>query len=253
MGDKMTYHVATDDKTTEKEGAMAATWMKAAGQGGIPTAFVIEKKGRIAWIGHPMELTEALIEDLLADRYDLAKATADYERNDRNQQILLGWSQKLDQQGRAKDWPAALATLDQMDKLVPEKDRPGVAMSRFQILLLQKDFPAAYKLASALSDANPADAQIQNILAWTIATMDGLEKRNLSLAEKFAGRAVDDTKGADSNVLDTLARVQFMNGKKSPAIATEKRAVAAAEERDKEMLRKTLASYEKGKLPEPRD
>ncbi|MCL4788113.1 MAG: TlpA family protein disulfide reductase, partial [Verrucomicrobia bacterium] len=32
MGDKMTYRVALDDKSDDPEGAMATTWMKAAGQ-----------------------------------------------------------------------------------------------------------------------------------------------------------------------------------------------------------------------------
>src|SRR5580765_805222 len=41
MGDKMTYRVALDDKSTIKEGAMAMTWMKAADQNGIPTAFIV--------------------------------------------------------------------------------------------------------------------------------------------------------------------------------------------------------------------
>ena len=54
MADKMTYRVALDDKSQETNGAMAITWMAAAGQNGIPTAFLIDHKGEIAWIGHPM-------------------------------------------------------------------------------------------------------------------------------------------------------------------------------------------------------
>ena len=51
MGDKMTYSVALDDKSSDKKGAMAKNWMEAAGQEGIPTAFG-GQKGKIAWIGH---------------------------------------------------------------------------------------------------------------------------------------------------------------------------------------------------------
>jgi thiol-disulfide isomerase/thioredoxin len=49
MGDKMSYTVAVDD---DKK-SMASDWMEAAGQNGIPTAFIV-KDGKIAWIGHPM-------------------------------------------------------------------------------------------------------------------------------------------------------------------------------------------------------
>ena len=49
MGDKMGYTVALDDASN----SMGAGWMEAAGQNGIPTAFIV-KDGKIAWIGHPM-------------------------------------------------------------------------------------------------------------------------------------------------------------------------------------------------------
>src|ERR1044071_7186531 len=66
MADKMTYRVALDDKSSEEKGAMAVTWMEAAGQNGIPAAFLIDTKGVIAWIGHPMSLKESTIEEVLS-------------------------------------------------------------------------------------------------------------------------------------------------------------------------------------------
>ncbi len=66
MGNKMTYRVALDDKNKGDDGAMATTWMAAAGRDGIPSAFLVDKKGKIAWIGHPMELEEKTIEEVLA-------------------------------------------------------------------------------------------------------------------------------------------------------------------------------------------
>ena len=68
MGDKMTYRVALDDKTSDKSGQMSTTWMEAAGLQGIPSAFLVDTKGKIAWIGHPMELKEYVIESVLAGK-----------------------------------------------------------------------------------------------------------------------------------------------------------------------------------------
>jgi thiol-disulfide isomerase/thioredoxin len=68
MGDKMTYRVALDDKSSDKAGEMAKTWMEAAGRNGIPSAFLVNTKGVIAWIGHPMALKEDTIEDALAGK-----------------------------------------------------------------------------------------------------------------------------------------------------------------------------------------
>jgi thiol-disulfide isomerase/thioredoxin len=79
MGDKMTYRVALDDKSTDKKGRMAKTWMEAAGRDGIPSAFLVDIKGVVAWIGHPMELKEKVIEDVLAGTYDINKASVSYK------------------------------------------------------------------------------------------------------------------------------------------------------------------------------
>ncbi len=65
MGDKMTYKVALDDKSGGGDGKMADTWMAAAGRNGIPSAFLVDTKGKIAWIGHPMELKDKDIENAL--------------------------------------------------------------------------------------------------------------------------------------------------------------------------------------------
>ena len=74
MGDKMTYRVALDDKADSEKGKMAETWMAAAGRNGIPSAFLVDTKGKVAWIGHPMELKDKTVEEVLADKYDLKKA-----------------------------------------------------------------------------------------------------------------------------------------------------------------------------------
>jgi len=80
MGPKMTYRVALDDKSDVKKGKMAETWMAAAGRNGIPSAFLVDTHGVIAWIGHPMSLPEQVIEDVLADKFDVHKASATYRR-----------------------------------------------------------------------------------------------------------------------------------------------------------------------------
>jgi thiol-disulfide isomerase/thioredoxin len=76
MGDKMQYRVALDDKTGSDKGKMAETWMDAAGQNGIPTAFVVDTNGIIAWIGHPMTLEAKTLDSVLAGTFDVKQAAA---------------------------------------------------------------------------------------------------------------------------------------------------------------------------------
>ena len=67
MGSAVSHRVAVDAARTavggdeiEQTGAMAQAWMRAAGESGVPTAFVVDRSGLVAWIGHPMELDEIL-------------------------------------------------------------------------------------------------------------------------------------------------------------------------------------------------
>lgn len=67
-GSAMGYTVATQkkDDTFIKE-----KWMKAAGQKGIPCAFVISRSGKIVHIGNPLdENFDRIIKQTLANRYD---------------------------------------------------------------------------------------------------------------------------------------------------------------------------------------
>ncbi len=45
---------------------MEDTWFEAAGQGGIPCSFLIDRQGKVAFIGHPMDLDEPLAAALAA-------------------------------------------------------------------------------------------------------------------------------------------------------------------------------------------
>lgn len=54
--DNMAYRVAFDDGT----GKMNVNWMDAAGKDGIPTAFVVDTEGKLAYIGNPMGVDDVL-------------------------------------------------------------------------------------------------------------------------------------------------------------------------------------------------
>jgi len=213
MGGKMTYRVALDDRTGSQKGRMAEAWMAAAGENGIPTAFLVDTKGRIAWIGHPMGLSEKVIEDVLAGTFDLQKAAAEYDRQ-----------QKAEAQLRE-------------------------GMARFNSLIKRKDYASSYKLAAQLSETYKGNAEMQNELAWRIATDRTIEQRDLAMAETIAKRANDAAKGESPAILDTLARILFMLGRKQEAIALEEKAVALQEGELKKALEGVLDSYKKGQLP----
>lgn len=250
MGDSMTYRVALDDKSQEKDGAMAVNWMKAAGQDGIPTAFVVNRHGTIAWIGHPMTLKDSVLDQILADKFDVAAYAKEFEQQQQQQQQLEALSEKLNKAMQEKDWDTAETLVAQIESLLPDKERFQAGIVRLQILVAKDDLAGASHLAGILSDQSPTNAVLHNQLAWILVTAKGMGHDGLDLAEKLAKRANTETGGKVPNVLDTLARAQFINGETNAAVATEQQAIAAAPEEEKPYLQKFLADYQQGTLPD---
>jgi thiol-disulfide isomerase/thioredoxin len=70
QGDKMNYTVAIDDA-----GETNSTYMAAFGIGGIPTAFIVDKAGKIAWYGSPFDTSlEKILDAVIAGKYDIQAA-----------------------------------------------------------------------------------------------------------------------------------------------------------------------------------
>ena len=74
QGAKMGYTVAFDEP-----GKTDQAFMKAAGQSGIPTVFVIDRAGRIAWIGHPEDGLDKVLAQMVAGKYDIKLARRKFD------------------------------------------------------------------------------------------------------------------------------------------------------------------------------
>jgi thiol-disulfide isomerase/thioredoxin len=254
MGTNMTYRVALDDKSQDSEGFMGTTWWKRkVNNHGIPAAFVINREGVIAWIGHPGGLTEEILEEIVSGKQDLTKAATEYKDEVELDDKLLKLQKTLFASIEAKQWVDAQAALQGIDTLLPRMTN-GFVTARLQVLLGQNKFGEAYRLTETASKRHPDDAEWLNALAWTIAGKNVTETNCLSLAGTLAARAVQLTKGTNSAELDTLARVQFLQGKTAAAIATMEKAVNVEQVKDqKSALSKTLTSYREEKLPKAED
>lgn len=253
MADKMTYPVALDDKTLDQRGSMASDWMRAAGQTGIPTAFIVNRAGKIAWIGHPLALEDSVLDQILDDKFDIAAYAKEFQKQQEAQEALDALTTKLHQALQDKDWDVAEATVAKIEDILPEKSRYQASAFRLQILIGRNDYAGAAKLAGILSDQSPTNAVLQNELAWDLATASGMDPQGLALAERLAERANTAANGKIPGILDTLARTQFMNGETNEAAATEQKAVDTAPDRAKPYLKKYLSDYLQGKLPDPNE
>ncbi len=64
QGDQMDYNVAVDTA-----GKVINGYMAAFGQGGIPTAFIVDAAGKVVWLGHPMDNLDEVLDKVLAGTY----------------------------------------------------------------------------------------------------------------------------------------------------------------------------------------
>lgn len=245
MGEKMTYRVALDNKEKDKEGAMAATWMKAAGQNGIPTAFIVDKEARVAWVGHPAAM-DGPLEKIVAGTFDVkaeaAKAAAEQQVNAAVQAKVVGPMR----QGKHDE---ALAAVDEIAKANPEfKSR--LAGVRLSILLQKKDLDKAYAAMDEVAAADDVAPMQLNQMAWFVLTAPPFaDKRDADRAMKWAKQAVDASKGKDPQVIDTLARAHAVKGEWDKAVEHQEKAVGLADGELKAELQKTLAAYKEKRVP----
>ncbi len=250
MGEKMSYRVATDDTSKEEKGFMAVNWMAAAEQNGIPCAFVIGKEGKIAWIGHPAGLTAVLLKQVVDGSFDTAKAAEMQAKEEAEQVARQEIGKKINAAVRKGDWDAAKSVADDIEKEHPEMAEALVGV-RFHIAQQKGDSTELIKQAKKLLAGPVGDnAQALNQIAWAIGgEMKNPTPEALEIAAGAVAKAVEKTKGEEAAVLDTLARIQFRQGKKEEAIKTQEKAVAQAKDTTKADLQKTLSAYKDGKLP----
>lgn len=248
MGDKMDYTIAMDQLPSPtangNEGQMAKGWMMAAGQNGIPSAFIINGDGKVAWIGHPMEMDKPL-ESVVAGTWDIAKAQETQRKEMEKQATMMRVGKRFSDAMRAKNYDEAIAACDEMSAN-GLADQGG--MNKFLVLVkFKKDRAAATAMGNKLIDEIVKDdANSLNMLAWTLVDPAGkIENPDLDLALRAAQRSVEIDRNWAG--LDTLARVHFRRGDKAKAIELQKEAISMApDEASKKELQSALDEYTKG-------
>jgi thiol-disulfide isomerase/thioredoxin len=224
--DKRTrYTVATDPDKSVYE-----SYMVAAKQNGIPTAFIIGKDSKIEWIGHPMQI-DVVIEKVVTDGWD----------REVYRDKVIPLQMKL---GASKDKDQMLSIIDELIE-IGMVDTTEYKFQKCVILLKDKNQPdAAYALGREIMKEKWDDPQILNAMAWFTVDEPGIETRDLDFALKAAKRANELTKGEDPAILDTVARIYYEKGDVKKAIELQKQAVDKAEGRMADQLREALEKYQ---------
>ncbi|MCB9878346.1 MAG: hypothetical protein H6835_12175 [Planctomycetes bacterium] len=223
----------------DADGKLHEAWAKAAGNE-PPALFLVDEKGRVAWIGGlgflPLVLPKVMAGD--CDPAALAEDTGAAQK----QMVRLVMTASLKPSG-------AMAEMDKMIKQWPLLETMAVTTAWSS--LLDSDEPKlAIPLEKRVCDVatKDEDANTLNWLAWQIVDPD-IERaeRDLVTAERAAKQAVALTEEKDPSLLDTLARVYFWTKDYKQAVAWQKKAIAALGDEDegRDGLEATLAEYER--------
>lgn len=261
QGDKMSYRVALGGKAFIKD------WLEAAEVNGIPHAFVVAE-GKIAWTGHPAQLTAEMLGDILtgtplaaappvADKIPQRRLSkpavpAGTAPNDPEMAAAQAKLDALSEAMRARDWDAAEKALPAAAGVLPKQEGQELRDSiEAQIGLARGDPTKFYAQLQKVADEEFDDPESLNEIAWRLLTMKAFaQKPNLALAEKCAVQSVKLTKEEHPDKLDTLARLRWLQGKKEEAIRLQIKSVDKAEAGPmREALQKTLDAMLKGVLP----
>jgi thiol-disulfide isomerase/thioredoxin len=186
MGAVMDYRVAVDT-----QGKVAQKYSQAHNLQGIPHAFIIDRKGRIVWYGHPLEGMDQVLTQVAAGTFDFEVYARQKAEAEALEKQLTSWYiqyfEKVQTDGGSPQ-------TDQIAASFIEKAHPEALLAfAWNILIRYKDDPQSIKQA-----------------------LTAAEKANIITA------------GNEPVVLDTYATALFENGKTSEAVAIEMKALELA-------------------------
>ncbi len=165
-GSKMDYTVAAD----VPEGTTAKSWMTAAGLQGIPASFIVGKDGKIAWIGYPLDLDNA-VKQVLDGTFDMKSAR---DRRDLEMRVIHPIQEAMS----GKQYGTAIRLIDAAVKAKPELER------RYTYDRLVAQYHTAPAEAKAKSDAilqaSNHEIGAYRMIVSILATEPGLSRPSYS-------------------------------------------------------------------------
>jgi thiol-disulfide isomerase/thioredoxin len=219
MGDKMAYNVAMDNNDLH----MSNNWMKAAGQYGIPSTFLL-KGGKIIWIGHPIKLDTILLK-VFDGTYNMESYAKEFnQKNTKSLESvapLLALQKEVTDAIAAKDFSNAMNAIENGLINIDSTFRISVLSLKFTTLL-EYDVPAALAFARELCRDIPSG---KGFIGQTIVTKDGLPKEAYQLAADYFTELLALPGVPVPMIHDYVAKCYFKMNDISNAISFEEKAV----------------------------
>ncbi len=236
MGDRIRYRVALDnvpDGASPDKGAMVRTWMAAAGTDMLGTSFLVDKDGRIAWIGLAKELDEPL-QRVVSGTWNVARAAkAREEALVRETKVEAVKKESRDLVYQKKDYDGALALIDRTIAGLSPPDEALIAWRRHIVLCMKSyklneevdrdlkrgDRVAARAAIDRATSGAPENRELQGIKIWFLIRI-GEKREACDEIESALKSAVAKENGEEAfEIVDDLLVPDFPDlGARSRAI-----------------------------------
>jgi thiol-disulfide isomerase/thioredoxin len=244
QNDNLNYAIADDIGNKVSD-----AFMRPMDRNGIPTVMIIDQKGRLAWVGHPMSGMDEVLGKIVEGTYDLEKEAAAAKKKAETMEKAQGLIMEFQTAQMKGDWSALLEAADKMLALDAEQF-PQAALYKYFVLAAKlKDTARAAAVGKeAVAGVLAKDPALLNGLAFMIVDHEEIadDQRDLDLALEAVTKANDLEEGKRAEVLDTLARVHFVRKNYAEAVANQEKAVALATD-DEEMRKEFEESLEEYK------
>ncbi|MCA9150707.1 MAG: hypothetical protein KDA92_15450, partial [Planctomycetales bacterium] len=231
--------------TTDPDQSVSRDYMEAAGENGIPCAFLVGKDGHIEWIGHPMSMDEPL-KALVAGSWDRVAFAKELQERKAAELALRDVFGSLQRQ----DFDGALVKLDAALEKSPETMQ--LRLLKLQVLIAAGKEPESEEWAAKLFDSLKDQPESVNMVGWGVYQMaTGGAVQKGALVDTAIRATAEAAKKADkklkASVLDTLARLQFVNEDYDGSLATQQQAIKFASPEEREVFEEFVKEVEKAK------
>lgn len=238
-----TYRVGSDG-----DGSVSEDYMRAAGQNGIPCAFLVGKTGLIEWIGHPMSI-DGPLDAVVNDTWD-REAFLEQTRLRKQMEARVGEAMAALRAGDAEKCREILQSLTTLsDEPAFQAQIAGMLEQiEFRIYFTQLGEDPAADLAGLKKIAGKYEGEIEavNSVAWQLYQLAAGGKEidpqvmqtaiDLLEAEMQEGQR-------EGSALDTIGHLYHQMGELDKAIDYQRRALADDQVPEDEDLRAAIEAF----------
>ncbi|MEM9644438.1 MAG: redoxin domain-containing protein [Planctomycetota bacterium] len=227
--------------TTDPDESTYSDYMEAAGENGIPMAFIVGKSGVIEWMGHPMSMGEPL-ESIVEDTWDIEAFKEERRAEKRREELGM----KLSELYASDQIDAAIQLIEDEMKVTepgPFKELlVGLKYEmRFESNRLDDEVFAFYR-----KRLDESKDQINEMGQLAMSTLNALRRGSelkgfdLEVIEAFDSVSESLPKPGQAQVQQIIAQMHIAREDLAAAVGAQEKAVEASTGRQQERLQQQL-------------